>query len=111
MKAKWPSYSVPWGAREASVNKMLVEQHGAEAICKVYEHVVENWDDYSDRYKVRGYPSVMAIKGYDVSWIPEVLLGKIEARTEREKTMTVGEYNEQSAEKYGAIYFFGEEEK
>ena len=115
MKAKWPSYSVPWGAREASINKMLVEQHGAEEICKVYEHVIENWDDYIDRYPVKGYPSVMAIKGYDCSWIPEVLLGKIEKRTEREKTLAVGEYNEQSAKehesKYGAIYFFGEEEK
>jgi predicted transcriptional regulator len=72
-----------WGPKESSQLKNIVNRFTDDHVSRdqVYESVfriIDQWDDVSARYGIRGYPTIGLILSYSDSWVREQLHGKME---------------------------------
>ncbi len=65
-----------WGIKEKKIAKRLIGIYGIDLCKKVALDVIDNWDDYCARYKLKGFPSIGLISGYKDSFFAEVQMGK-----------------------------------
>lgn len=109
VKKKWPSVlylQSDWTPAHYGMAKRLCDVHGYDLVIQAIVAIIEDWEDFVDRYGVRGYPSLKVMVAYADSWIPEATGGKIEPQTARSRSMGMGEYDETRGSKKGGISYF-----
>lgn len=89
-----PGVAAPWEVKHKSMVKRLGERFSADGVSldqlsDAFMCIIDEWDDFVDRYGVKGYPSVQRIVYFADTWVPEVLGKKrIDPRGKREQAMS-----------------------
>jgi predicted transcriptional regulator len=102
-----------WGPKESSQLKNIVNRFTDEHVSRdqVYEaifRIVDQWDDISARYGIRGYPSIGLVLSYSDSWVREQLHGEMEPnkRVRARKQRDWDGENATDSEKKGGVSYF-----
>ena len=104
----WPnniSLTAPWTLANKGIAKRFIRLYGAECTIDTLTGIIQNWDEYVERYGITGYPNLRVISGYSETWFSEFELGNKQPMTPKEKALSEREYDEKNSAKQKEVIF------
>ncbi len=95
LSERFPDCDKRWSGVEAGISKRLITVHTVEKLIFCIDHILKHWDEYVDRYNVRGAPNMKSISYWADTWFPEIESGKkSDPTSKRDKALMQGEYRD-----------------
>ena len=85
-----------WDLASKGIAARLMKQYGAEELIELIIDMFGKWDEYKERYHMRGYPNMKRIAYWAESWFNDIDRGKddLVVRSNRDVAIAQGESNE-----------------
>jgi len=111
---KWPEITLAsqrFDKAFLTIARRLGEKYGYEFVMDACEKIIENWEDYADRYGIKGLPNMKLVAYFSEMWFSEIRSDKKFAvpgkADKRREALEEGEYNDKSEGKFEAVGFLG----
>jgi len=83
-----------WDGASRGIAAKLIKRFGADELIEVIEDMFSNWEEYKERYRIRGYPNMKRIAYWADSWFNDIDRGKDDlVRSNRDQAIAQGEYD------------------